>query len=76
MNGVQSGRNLRTVSVPAGDRLVAGKQFSVLSFELEVAAMAAFEDIKKVGVIGAGTMGRGIVMNFVNAGSGDDVLPF
>ena len=30
--------------------------------------MAAFEDIKKVGVIGAGTMGRGIVMNFVNAG--------
>ena len=68
VNGVQSGRNLRTVSDPAGDRLVAGKQFSVLSFELEVAAMAAFEDIKKVGVIGAGTMGRGIVMNFVNAG--------
>src|SRR5690606_40403761 len=30
--------------------------------------MASFEDIKKVGVIGAGTMGRGIVMNFVNAG--------
>ena len=30
--------------------------------------MASFEDIKKVGVIGAGTMGRGIVMNFANAG--------
>ncbi|MFN3580908.1 MAG: 3-hydroxyacyl-CoA dehydrogenase NAD-binding domain-containing protein [Pseudomonas sp.] len=30
--------------------------------------MASFEGIKKVGVIGAGTMGRGIVMNFVNAG--------
>ncbi|MEH6672370.1 3-hydroxyacyl-CoA dehydrogenase [Halopseudomonas sp.] len=30
--------------------------------------MASFEEIKNVGVIGAGTMGRGIVMNFVNAG--------
>ena len=30
--------------------------------------MASFESIKQVGVIGAGTMGRGIVMNFVNAG--------
>ena len=30
--------------------------------------MASFEGIKRVGVIGAGTMGRGIVMNFVNAG--------
>lgn len=30
--------------------------------------MASFEEIRKVGVIGAGTMGRGIVMNFVNAG--------
>ncbi|NLC02090.1 MAG: 3-hydroxyacyl-CoA dehydrogenase family protein, partial [Pseudomonas formosensis] len=30
--------------------------------------MASFEDIKKIGVIGAGTMGRGIVMNFANAG--------
>ncbi|MEH6500257.1 MAG: 3-hydroxyacyl-CoA dehydrogenase NAD-binding domain-containing protein [Pseudoalteromonas distincta] len=30
--------------------------------------MASFESIKKVGIIGAGTMGRGIVMNFVNAG--------
>ncbi|MFZ2289105.1 MAG: 3-hydroxyacyl-CoA dehydrogenase NAD-binding domain-containing protein [Halopseudomonas yangmingensis] len=30
--------------------------------------MAAFEDIRKVGVIGAGTMGRGIVINFLNAG--------
>ncbi|WP_193073877.1 3-hydroxyacyl-CoA dehydrogenase [Pseudomonas sp. FME51] len=30
--------------------------------------MASFEDVKQVGVIGAGTMGRGIVMNFVNAG--------
>lgn len=30
--------------------------------------MASFGDIKKVAVIGAGTMGRGIVMNFANAG--------
>lgn len=30
--------------------------------------MASFESIKKIGIIGAGTMGRGIVMNFVNAG--------
>ncbi|UAW97543.1 3-hydroxyacyl-CoA dehydrogenase [Halopseudomonas nanhaiensis] len=30
--------------------------------------MASFENIKRVGVIGAGTMGRGIVMNFINAG--------
>jgi 3-hydroxyacyl-CoA dehydrogenase len=30
--------------------------------------MVSFESIRKVGVIGAGTMGRGIVMNFVNAG--------
>ncbi|SDS73353.1 3-hydroxyacyl-CoA dehydrogenase [Halopseudomonas xinjiangensis] len=30
--------------------------------------MASFENIKHVGVIGAGTMGRGIVMNFINAG--------
>ncbi|PAU87820.1 3-hydroxyacyl-CoA dehydrogenase [Pseudomonas sp. WN033] len=30
--------------------------------------MASFEGIKKVGVIGAGTMGRGIVMNFINVG--------
>lgn len=30
--------------------------------------MASFEEIKKVAVIGAGTMGRGIVMNFINVG--------
>ena len=30
--------------------------------------MASYENIKRVGVIGAGTMGRGIVMNFINAG--------
>lgn len=30
--------------------------------------MASFESIRKVGVIGAGTMGRGIVMNFINVG--------